>query len=150
MRPQATSSPGLTMSTDTEILAQVREYIAQMTDTQAERLSGVSRHTFRRIREGELFRLQVETRRRLEGLLQGGTPGEEMPDEILPDRLYPPEEAAFLLGSRSERGAKTLGEIPDLPYVPIGPRGGQRAYHGRDLLQWIERRKVTPHLLKAS
>jgi hypothetical protein len=138
------------MSTDNEILTQIREYITRMNDTQAERLSGVSRHTFRRIRDGELFRLQVETRRRLEGLLHGNIPGEEMPDEILPDRLYPPEEAAFLLGSRSERGGKTLGEISDLPYVPIGPRGGQRAYHGRDLLHWIERRKVTPSLLRAS
>ena len=135
-----------TMSIDIEILAQIRVYIARMSDTQAERLSGVSRHTFRRIRSGEMIRLHVETRRRLEVLLEGGSPGEEMPSEILPDRLDPPEEAAFLLGSRSERGAKTLSEIPDLPYVPVGPRGGQRAYHGRDLLQWIERRKVTPSL----
>jgi hypothetical protein len=132
------------MSTDSEILAQVRVYIAHMSDTQAERLSGVSRHTFRRVRSGETIRLQVETRRRLEALLEGGSPGEEMPNEILPNRLYPPEEAAFLLGSRSARGAKTLSEIPDLPYVPTGPRGGQRVYHGRDLLEWIERRKVTP------
>lgn len=129
-----------------EFLARVRDYIATVSDSQAERLTGVSRHTIRRIRGGEPMRLHVDTQRRLEALLDGATPGEEMPDEILPNRLYPPEEAAFLLGSRSERGAKTLGEITDLPYVPVGPRGGTRAYLGRDMLEWIEKRKVTPAL----
>jgi hypothetical protein len=132
--------------TDSEILTKVRDYIGDVSDSQAERLAGVSRHTFRRIRDGEPMRLHTDTRRRLEALLDGGSPGDEMPDEIRPNRLYPPEEAAFLLGSRSDRGAKTLGEITDLPYVPVGPRGGTRAYLGRDMLDWIEKRRVTPAL----
>jgi hypothetical protein len=67
-----------------------------------------------------------------------------VPDEIRPDRLYSPEDAARLLAQASDRGPRTLAEYPDLPYVPMGPRGGTRAYHGRDLLQLIEARKVVP------
>lgn len=56
-KPTVSVLPVWTMSTDNEILAQIRVYIAHMSDTQAERLSGVSRHTIRRIRSGEAIRL---------------------------------------------------------------------------------------------
>lgn len=131
------------MRSDSDLLVDVRARVAGLDDSQAERLTGVSRHTIARLRREDV-RLQVDTRRRLEAFLDGECPGDDLPEEIRADRCYPPEEAARLLGMQSDRAAKTLAECPDLPYVPMGPKGGIRVYHGRDLLRFIEERKVDP------
>lgn len=58
---------------------------------------------------------------------------------IVPDLLYEPYVAAALLGMRSERGEKTLGEIPAaiLPPHWVGPTKGLKRYYGRNLLAYI-------------
>ena len=69
---------------------------------------------------------------------------EQMADAegIVPNRIYPPRRAAALLGIDSKRAAQTLAASPDLPYVPVGPSGGLRGYLGRDLLAYIDSRRV--------
>ncbi len=64
---------------------------------------------------------------------------------IVPTRVYPPEEAADLIGIRSERRAKTIREIPPalLPFVRITPAGGRIGYLGRDLLAYVESQRTT-------
>ncbi|HET7234542.1 MAG TPA: hypothetical protein VFJ16_31305 [Longimicrobium sp.] len=62
------------------------------------------------------------------------------PQEIYPNRLYKPVDAARLLGIDSVRGVMTIGQIPDLPKVRIGPNGGLVRYRGSDLLQLMNAR----------
>lgn len=64
---------------------------------------------------------------------------------IVPDRVYPPEEAAELLGFRGPRAGKSIREIHDalLPLIPITPGGRIVGYLGRDLLRYIEARRAT-------
>lgn len=63
---------------------------------------------------------------------------------IVPDRIYPPAEAAELLGFRGPRRGKSIREIPNelLPLIPITPGGRIVGYLGRDLLRYIEERKA--------
>lgn len=69
---------------------------------------------------------------------------------IVPERVYPPDEAAELIGFRSVRRGKTLREIPAelLPPVPLTPGNGLWGYLGRDLIAYIEaqRMKANPQL----
>lgn len=69
---------------------------------------------------------------------------EQMADAegIVPNRVYTPRRAAALLAITSVRAPQTLAAIPDLPYVPVGPNGGLRGYLGRDLLAYIDSRRV--------
>lgn len=62
---------------------------------------------------------------------------------IVPERIYPPEEAAELIGIVSERRAKTIREFPPeiLPAVPVTPNGGRVGYYGRDLIRFIRERR---------
>ena len=72
---------------------------------------------------------------------------------IVPDRIYPPDEAAELIGLRAERREKTIKEIPPelLPLIPITPMGKVKGYLGRDLIAYIEaqRLRANPHLKSA-
>lgn len=63
---------------------------------------------------------------------------------IVADRTYPPDEAAELIGLRSVRRAKTIRSIPPalLPYVRVTPEGGRVGYLGRDLLRYLEDRRI--------
>lgn len=63
---------------------------------------------------------------------------------IVPDKVYPPDEAAELIGLRSVRRAKTIRSISPklLPYVKITPEGGRIGYLGRDLLRYLEERRT--------
>lgn len=62
---------------------------------------------------------------------------------IVPDRVYPPDEAAELIGYRGVRGSKSIREIPRslLPLIPVTPGGRIVGYIGRDLLRYIEQRR---------
>lgn len=64
---------------------------------------------------------------------------------IVPDRVYPPDEAAELLGFRGGRAGKSIREIPSalLPLIPITPGGRIVGYLGRDLLRYIDERRET-------
>lgn len=66
---------------------------------------------------------------------------------IAPDRVYPPDEAAELIGFRSTRRTKTMRDIPRalLPRIPLTPGGRIVGYLGRDLLDYIQgqRRKAS-------
>ena len=64
---------------------------------------------------------------------------------IVPDRIYPPDEAAVLIGFRGERAGKSIREIPTklLPLIPITPGGRIVGYRGRDLLRYIDERRAT-------
>lgn len=73
---------------------------------------------------------------------------------IVPERVYPDDEAAELIGYRSARGPQNLREVePELlPRTPISPNGRVVGFLGRDLLAYIElqRSKANPHLRKVS
>lgn len=62
---------------------------------------------------------------------------------IVPERVYPPEEAAELLGIQSARRGKTIREIPPelLPPVSVTPGGRIVGYYGRDLIRYIRERR---------
>ena len=64
---------------------------------------------------------------------------------IVPEATYPPARAAWLIGIRSARRAQTIRQIPPelLPYVPITPGGRIVGYLGRDLLAYLEQRRVS-------
>lgn len=67
---------------------------------------------------------------------------------VNPDVLYTPDEAAYLLGFRSEKrktNQNRLSEIDysELPRVRVGPRGGKVMFLGRDVLAFIESRRAT-------
>lgn len=64
---------------------------------------------------------------------------------IVPTRVYPPEDAAELIGIVSDRRAKTIREIPPeiLPFVKVTPGGGRIGYLGRDLIAYVERQRTT-------
>lgn len=66
---------------------------------------------------------------------------------IQPDRVYPPDEAAELIGFRSTRRTRTIKDIPRalLPRIPLTPGGRIVGYLGRDLLDYIQgqRRKAS-------
>lgn len=57
---------------------------------------------------------------------------------IVDERVYPPEEAAALIGLRGDRAAKTIREIPPdvLPRQPLTPEGKKVGFLGRDLRRW--------------
>jgi len=59
---------------------------------------------------------------------------------IVADRVYPPDEAAELLGYISPRAGRSLLELPPkvLPRVPVTPGGRVVGFLGRDLLQYIK------------
>lgn len=59
---------------------------------------------------------------------------------IVPERVYPPEEAAELIGITSERRAKTIRTIPAdvLPYIEVIPGGRTIGYRGRDLIRYLD------------
>lgn len=68
--------------------------------------------------------------------------------EILPDALYSPEEAAFLLGYRSANAKSNTNRVHEIDYselarVPVGPRGGKVMFLGRDIIAFIESRRMT-------
>ena len=60
---------------------------------------------------------------------------------IIDERVYPPDEAAELIGLRGPRRGKTIREIDPtvLPRQPITPGGRLVGYLGRDLRRWNER-----------
>lgn len=60
-------------------------------------------------------------------------------EQIVPERVYPLDRAAQLLGNDSQRAGKTLTEWPPelLPIVPITPGGGKLGVYGRDLIRLI-------------
>jgi hypothetical protein len=64
---------------------------------------------------------------------------------IIPDRVYPPDEAASLIGFRGVRAGKSIREIPCalLPLIPITPGGRIVGYLGRDLIRYVEERRAT-------
>ena len=64
---------------------------------------------------------------------------------ISPDRVYPAEEAAELIGIVSQRRAKTIRAIPvaELPFVRYGPNNGLIGYWGRDLIEYIKHHRKT-------
>lgn len=62
---------------------------------------------------------------------------------IVHERVYPPDEAARLLGMYAETAGKRLKELPPevLPTVPISPGGKLKGYYGRDLIRYIRSRR---------
>jgi hypothetical protein len=68
-----------------------------------------------------------------------------MVEGINPDRVYPPDDAARLIGLTGARGGKTIREIPRelLPDVAITPAGGKIGYLGSDLLNYVRSRRRT-------
>lgn len=64
---------------------------------------------------------------------------------IVPTRVYPPEQAAELIGIVSDRRAKTIREIPLelLPFVNVTPGGGRIGYLGSDLLEYVKNQRKT-------
>lgn len=70
---------------------------------------------------------------------------------IVAERIYPPAEAAELLGFRGVRAGKSIREIPTLllPRIPITPGGRIVGYLGRDMIRFLEERRATvlkPHM----
>lgn len=62
---------------------------------------------------------------------------------IVPERVYPPDEAAELIGIQSTRRGKTIREIPPemLPAVSVTPGGRIVGYYGRDLIRYVRQQR---------
>lgn len=62
---------------------------------------------------------------------------------IVPERVYPPDDAARLIGLTGDRAGRTIREFPDdvLPAVPVTPGGKGKGYYGRDLIRFIRERR---------
>lgn len=64
---------------------------------------------------------------------------------IVADRVYSKEEAAELIGFRTERGPRSILEIPRklLPVIALTPGGRNLGYLGRDLLKYVADQRKT-------
>lgn len=109
-------------------------------------LKRLPRDEAQKFRAGTL--LDIIERDYLSSVPHGSAAGDRLSPEatdsgIVPERIYPPEEAAELIGITSARRAKTIREFPPeiLPAVPISPNGRRIGYYGRDLIRFIRERR---------